>query len=133
MGIAPNGRQMTNVVIVILRISEGMIAEEWGMGTLGARRRRQHLEQEIRERVEQDEPPRTPLSQRYMFTASEGTDNPPWCGSGRSAKLLNPPGNKPNTRVRKADLISHRNGDVQVAPVHVRPAIDHRDVVRTPS
>jgi serine phosphatase RsbU (regulator of sigma subunit)/predicted ester cyclase len=56
MGVAPTGRQMTNVVIVILRISGGKIAEEWGMGTMGARLRRQHLEQEIRERerVEQE-------------------------------------------------------------------------------
>jgi serine phosphatase RsbU (regulator of sigma subunit)/predicted ester cyclase len=56
MGVAPTGRQMTNVVIVILRISGGKIAEEWGMGTMGARLRGQHLEQEIRERerVEQE-------------------------------------------------------------------------------
>jgi serine phosphatase RsbU (regulator of sigma subunit)/predicted ester cyclase len=56
MGVAPTGRQMTNVVIVILRISGGKIAEEWGMGTLGARLRREHLEHEIRERerVEQE-------------------------------------------------------------------------------
>src|SRR5215207_10810971 len=63
----------------------------------------------------------------------EGTDNPPWCGSGRSVKLLDPPANEPNTRVREAYLIGHRSGDVQVAPVDVRPAVDHRDVVRTPS
>jgi serine phosphatase RsbU (regulator of sigma subunit)/predicted ester cyclase len=56
MGVAPTGRQMTNVVIVILRISGGKIAEEWGMGTMGARLRGQHLEQEMRERerVEQE-------------------------------------------------------------------------------
>src|SRR5215213_5564592 len=47
--------------------------------------------------------------------------------------LLNPPSDKPNTRVREADLISHRNGYVQVAPVYVRPAVDHRDVVGTPA
>jgi hypothetical protein len=47
--------------------------------------------------------------------------------------LLHPPANKPNTCVGEADLISHRSGDVQVAPVDVRPAVDHRDVVGTPS
>jgi|tagenome__1003787_1003787.scaffolds.fasta_scaffold20438995_3 hypothetical protein len=36
--------------------------------------------------------------------------NPPWCG--RSVELLDPPGNKPDTRVREADLIGHRCGDV---------------------
>src|SRR5918995_2442710 len=56
MGVAPTGRQINNVVIVILRISGGKIVEEWGMGTMGARLRRQHLEHEIRERerVEQE-------------------------------------------------------------------------------
>src|SRR5215212_3098736 len=44
MGVAPTGREMTDMVIVILRISGGKIAEEWGMGTMGARLRRQHLE-----------------------------------------------------------------------------------------
>src|SRR5215211_6273008 len=67
---------------------------------------------------------------------SEGTDNPPW-GSGLSVlarrSLLNPPGDKPDTRVGEADLISHRKGDVQIASVHVRPTVDHRDIVGTPS
>jgi serine phosphatase RsbU (regulator of sigma subunit)/predicted ester cyclase len=56
MGVAPSGRQMTNRAIVIHRIVEGKIAEEWGMGTLGAKLRGQRLEQEIRERqrVEQE-------------------------------------------------------------------------------
>jgi ketosteroid isomerase-like protein len=44
MGVAPSGRELTNVVIVILRFSEGKIAEEWGMGTMGARLRGQRLE-----------------------------------------------------------------------------------------
>jgi hypothetical protein len=38
------------------------------------------------------------------------------CGGGLSVlakrSLLNPPSDKPNTRVREAYLISHRNGDV---------------------
>jgi predicted ester cyclase len=56
MGVAPSGRQMTNRAIVIHRIVEDKIAEEWGMGTLGAKLRGQRLEQEIRERqrVEQE-------------------------------------------------------------------------------
>ena len=36
MGVAPSGREITNRVIVIHRIVEGKIAEEWGMGTIGA-------------------------------------------------------------------------------------------------
>jgi predicted ester cyclase len=35
MGVAPTGREMTNRVILIRRICEGKIAEEWGMGTIG--------------------------------------------------------------------------------------------------
>jgi predicted ester cyclase len=56
MGVAPTGREVTNRAIVIHRISEGKIAEEWGMGTIGAKLRGQRLEQEIgeRERVEQE-------------------------------------------------------------------------------
>jgi predicted ester cyclase len=56
MGVAPTGREVTNRAIVIHRIVEGKIAEEWGMGTLGAKLRGQRLEQEIgeRERVEQE-------------------------------------------------------------------------------
>src|SRR5215211_3828953 len=56
MGVAPSGREITNRAIVIHRIVEGKIAEEWGMGTLGAKLRGQRLEQEIRERerVEQE-------------------------------------------------------------------------------
>jgi serine phosphatase RsbU (regulator of sigma subunit)/predicted ester cyclase len=56
MGVAPSGRELTNRAIVIHRIVEGKIAEEWGMGTIGATLRKQRLEQEIRERerVEQE-------------------------------------------------------------------------------
>jgi serine phosphatase RsbU (regulator of sigma subunit)/predicted ester cyclase len=56
MGVAPTGREITNRAIVIHRISDGKIAEEWGMGTIGATLRKQRLEQEIseRERVEQE-------------------------------------------------------------------------------
>jgi predicted ester cyclase len=56
MGVAPTGRELTNRAIVIHRIVEGKIAEEWGMGTMGARLRGQRLEQEIRERerIEQE-------------------------------------------------------------------------------
>jgi len=50
MGVAPTGRELTNRAIVIHRIVEGKIAEEWGMGTIGATLRKQRLEQEIRER-----------------------------------------------------------------------------------
>jgi serine phosphatase RsbU (regulator of sigma subunit)/predicted ester cyclase len=56
MGVAPSGRELTNRVIIIHRISGGKIAEEWGMGTIGTTLRKQRLEQEIRERerVEQE-------------------------------------------------------------------------------
>jgi predicted ester cyclase len=56
MGAAPTGRELTNRAIVIHRIVEGKIAEEWGMGTMGAKLRGQRLEQEIRERerIEQE-------------------------------------------------------------------------------
>jgi serine phosphatase RsbU (regulator of sigma subunit) len=47
---------MTNRAIVVHRIVEGKIAEEWGLGTLGSKLRGQRLEQERieRERVEQE-------------------------------------------------------------------------------
>jgi serine phosphatase RsbU (regulator of sigma subunit)/predicted ester cyclase len=56
MGVAPSGREITNRAIVIHRIVEGKIAEEWGMGTIGATLRKQHLEQDRieRERIEQE-------------------------------------------------------------------------------
>src|SRR5215212_5487924 len=56
MGLAPSGREMTNRVILIHRISEGKIAEEWGIGTIGSNLRGQLLEQERieRERIEQE-------------------------------------------------------------------------------
>jgi serine phosphatase RsbU (regulator of sigma subunit)/predicted ester cyclase len=56
MGLAPSGRDMTNRVILIHRIVEGKIAEEWGIGTIGSNLRGQLLEQERieREREEQE-------------------------------------------------------------------------------
>jgi serine phosphatase RsbU (regulator of sigma subunit)/predicted ester cyclase len=56
MDLAPTGRQMTNRVILIHRICEGKIAEEWGIGTIGSNLRGQLLEQERieRERIEQE-------------------------------------------------------------------------------
>src|SRR5215204_3723107 len=56
MGVAPTGRVLTNRAIVVHRIVGGKIAEEWGMGTIGATLRKQRLEQEIseRERIAQE-------------------------------------------------------------------------------
>jgi serine phosphatase RsbU (regulator of sigma subunit) len=56
MGVAPTGREMTNRAIVIHRIVEGEIAEEWSLGTLGSKLRGQRLEQERieRERFERE-------------------------------------------------------------------------------
>src|SRR5215208_4270117 len=56
MGVAPSGRELTNRAIVIHRIVEGKIAEEWGLGTLGSKLRGQRLEHERieRERVDQE-------------------------------------------------------------------------------
>jgi serine phosphatase RsbU (regulator of sigma subunit)/predicted ester cyclase len=56
MSVAPTGRELTNRAIVVHRIVEGKIAEEWGMGTIGGTLRKRRLEQEIseRERVEQE-------------------------------------------------------------------------------
>jgi hypothetical protein len=56
MGVAPSGREMTNRAIVVHRIVEGKIAEEWGLRTLGSKLRGQSLEQVKleRERVEQE-------------------------------------------------------------------------------
>ncbi len=56
MGVGPTGREMINEGMVIHRIVEGKIAEEWSQGTMGATLRKQRLEQERieRERVEQE-------------------------------------------------------------------------------
>jgi serine phosphatase RsbU (regulator of sigma subunit)/predicted ester cyclase len=56
MDVAPTGREITLLVIVIHRIGEGKIAEEWGIGTIGTTLRDQLLEQERieRERIEQE-------------------------------------------------------------------------------
>jgi predicted ester cyclase len=54
MGVAPTGKVLTNRGIVIHRIVDGKIAEEWGMGTIGSTLRKQRLEQEISERIAQE-------------------------------------------------------------------------------
>jgi predicted ester cyclase len=57
MGVAPSGREMAVMPVVIHRIVEGKIAEEWGGGMgLSELLRRRRLEQEIgeRERIEQE-------------------------------------------------------------------------------
>jgi hypothetical protein len=56
MGVAPTGREMTQLVIVIHRISGSKVAEEWGVGTIRSTLRGQLLEQERieRERFEQE-------------------------------------------------------------------------------
>jgi serine phosphatase RsbU (regulator of sigma subunit)/predicted ester cyclase len=50
MGVAPTGKEITLLVIVIHRIVGGKVAEEWGIGTIGATLRGQLLEQERIER-----------------------------------------------------------------------------------
>jgi serine phosphatase RsbU (regulator of sigma subunit)/predicted ester cyclase len=56
MGVAPTGREVAMRGIVIHRIEGGKIAEEWGMGTIGATLRGERVAQERieRERVEQE-------------------------------------------------------------------------------
>jgi len=54
MGTAPTGREMTYTGIVIHRISGDKIAEEWGAGTGLSELRGLRLEQEARERIEQE-------------------------------------------------------------------------------
>jgi predicted ester cyclase len=56
MGVAPSGKEMTNRAMVIYRIVEGKITEEWGIGTIGWKLRGHRLEQERieRERIEQE-------------------------------------------------------------------------------
>ena len=56
MGVAPTGREMTDMAVAIHRIFEGKIAEEWSMGTIGSTLRGRRLEQERieRERVEHE-------------------------------------------------------------------------------
>jgi len=55
MGVAPTGRQMTDMAVAIYRIVGGKIAEEWSMGTIDSTMRDQRIEQERieRERIEQ--------------------------------------------------------------------------------
>jgi hypothetical protein len=56
MGVAPTGRQMTDMAVAIHRIVGGKIAEEWSLGTVVSRMRGRRLEQERieRERIEQE-------------------------------------------------------------------------------
>jgi serine phosphatase RsbU (regulator of sigma subunit)/predicted ester cyclase len=56
MGVAPTGRELTLLVIVIHRIVGGKVAEEWSIGTIGSTLREQLLEQERieRELIDQD-------------------------------------------------------------------------------
>src|SRR5215210_6981383 len=54
MGVAPTGREMTDMAVAIHRIFEGKIAEEWSMGTIGSTLRGRRLEQERIERVEHE-------------------------------------------------------------------------------
>src|SRR5215208_3821505 len=56
MGVAPTGKEMTMTNMVIHRIVEGKIAEEWSIGTIGSKLGDQRLEQERieRERIEQE-------------------------------------------------------------------------------
>src|SRR5215218_2370749 len=71
MGVAPSGRQMTNRAIVIHRIVEDKIAEEWGMGTLGAKLRGQRVEQELQvaRRIQQASLPKeVPTLESWQIT-----------------------------------------------------------------
>jgi serine phosphatase RsbU (regulator of sigma subunit)/predicted ester cyclase len=56
MGVAPTGREMSDMAVAIYRIVEGKIAEEWSMGTIDSTMRDQRIEQERieRERIEQE-------------------------------------------------------------------------------
>jgi serine phosphatase RsbU (regulator of sigma subunit)/predicted ester cyclase len=54
LGVAPSGREMTILAIVIHRISGGKIAEEWSMGTEVLWKARAEQELRERERVEEE-------------------------------------------------------------------------------
>src|SRR5215207_9458141 len=56
LGVAPTGRDVTSMAIFIHRISDGKIAEERSLGTVGQAMMEQRLEQERveRERIEQE-------------------------------------------------------------------------------
>jgi len=54
MGVAPSGRELTYMLVVIHRIEGGKIAEQWGGGTGLSELRGLGLEQAERERVEQE-------------------------------------------------------------------------------
>jgi predicted ester cyclase len=56
MGVAPTGREVSYKAMIMHRISEGKVVEEWSLGTISPKLMRQRLEQEIRERerIEQE-------------------------------------------------------------------------------
>ena len=56
MGVAPTGREMSDMAVAIYRIVGNKIAEEWSMGTIDSTMRDQRIEQERieRERIEQE-------------------------------------------------------------------------------
>jgi len=56
MGVAPTGREMSDMAVAIYRIVGDKIAEEWSMGTIDSTIRDQRIEQERieRERIEQE-------------------------------------------------------------------------------
>jgi serine phosphatase RsbU (regulator of sigma subunit)/ketosteroid isomerase-like protein len=56
MGVAPTGREMSDMAVAIYRIVGDKIAEEWSMGTIDSTMRDQRIEQERieRERIEQE-------------------------------------------------------------------------------
>ncbi|HZB81741.1 MAG TPA: SpoIIE family protein phosphatase [Rubrobacteraceae bacterium] len=56
MGVAPTSREVSYKAMIMHRISEGKVAEEWSLGTISPKLMRQRLEQEIRERerIEQE-------------------------------------------------------------------------------
>jgi serine phosphatase RsbU (regulator of sigma subunit)/predicted ester cyclase len=88
MGVAPTGKDLTNRAIIIHRIVEGKIAEEWGMGTIGATLRKQRLEQEKieRERVEQELQVARSIQQASLpreVPTLEGWEISPYCQPAR--------------------------------------------------
>jgi len=56
MGVAPTGKEMSDMAVAIYRIVGDKIAEEWSMGTIDSTMRDQRIEQERieRERMEQE-------------------------------------------------------------------------------
>jgi predicted ester cyclase len=54
MGLVPTGKQFKALLVLVHRIVEGKIAEEWSQGSGLAELTQQRLEQEMRERIEQE-------------------------------------------------------------------------------